>query len=142
MKAERKNMPQGLPSRGTSPLDHDALAHSVTSKATLPQVSSATKAKTSANDHLQGLQKRLIIDDRDPYFVTSVEGNILFCNDKYRVLANDCSGSLARPSDDPKCTTAGRINLSVMTVVEEVEALEKPMVYKVRILVNGQEKHF
>ena len=72
----------------------------------------ADKKPDAANDMLIGLRQRLVIDDQDPYFVASVEGQLLFSNDKYDQLSNDSMGSLPVPS-----STGGRaeVSLSIMS---------------------------
>lgn len=97
----------------------------------------AVKKPDAANDMLVGLRERLIIDDQDPYFVASVEGQLLFSNDKYDNLAGASMGSLPVPS-----SSGGRceVSLSIMSVMEEVKALEKQMTYNERLSVAGEDR--
>lgn len=99
----------------------------------------AEKRPKAANDILVGLRDRLVIDDQDPYFVASVEGQMLFSNDKYDNLSSNSMGSLPVPS-----STGGRVelSLSIMSVMEEVKALEKQMTYNERLCVAGEDRFY
>jgi len=94
---------------------------------------------TPANDLLEGLKDRLIIDDTDPYFVASIEGRLLDCNDLYRKVAVSSAGALPLMPDDGG---RGELPAAIMAVFEEVEALEKPMRYNERHVIGGTDHMF
>lgn len=92
-----------------------------------------------ANDLKREVLSRLIIDERDPYFLASAQGFIVHANNAYRTMAVSSAGALAL---SPEMGGSGRLTLQVQAVVDEVKSSGETARYTERLKVDGQEKIF
>lgn len=97
------------------------------------------RREVPANDLVNDVLERLVIDESDPYLIASVEGYILHANDAYRAMALASAGSLAVP---PLAGGKGNLTIDVAAVIDEVKSLKGSVQYSERYVIEGEERLF